>query len=216
MSRQYPRLIMQLYNPFTPRWLDRSIFDFLEALPAEAQVLNVGSGNTNLGTNVINLDIKPSPNVSVVADAHRLPFRDGSFDCVFCSAVLEHVPYPNVVAKEIIRVLKPGGTACIQSPFLEAIHDEHDYFRFTLKGLKVLFPELKEVKSGVSGGPSQVLADILRVYPILIFEGTFIDLPMRFVMSWLARPFQWLDFLIKRKPSMPLYARAFYFIGRKG
>ena len=165
---------------------------------------------------MINLDIRPFPNVNVVADAQHLPFGDSSFDHVFRSTVLEHVPYPQLVAQEISRVLRPGGTACIQSPFLEAIHDEHDYFRFTLKGLKVLFPELNEVKSCVSSSPSQVLADILRVYPVLVFEGTFIESPLRLIMSWLARPFQWLDFLIKKKRSMPLYARAFYFIGQKG
>lgn len=215
MSREYPRFITRLYNPFTPRWFDRSIFDFLEALPNDAKILNVGSGSTRLRNNIINLDIEPFSNVNMLADAHNLPFGDASFDCVFCSALLEHVCNPFLVALEIQRVLKPGGIACVQCPFLEATHDEHDYFRFTLKGVKVLFPALKELKSGVSGGPTQVLADILRIYPILLFEGTFLNLPVRFVMSWLAKPFQWLDFLVKRKPSMPFYARAFYFIGPK-
>lgn len=42
-------------------------------------------------------------------DAYRLPFRDGQFDAVICSEVLEHLDhYPKALA-EICRVLKPGG-----------------------------------------------------------------------------------------------------------
>ena len=215
MNNRIRRLAERFYNPFTPRWLDRSIFDYLQILPGDASVLNVGSGSTQLRDNIINLDIKSFPNVNVLADAHYLPFRDACLDCVFCSAVLEHTTSPWLVAAEIQRTLKMGGIACIQSPFLEAIHDEHDYFRFTLKGLKVLFPKLKEVKSGISGSYSQIFADLLRVYPILVFENTLLNFPMRLIMGWLAKPFQYLDFLVKGKPSMSMYARAFYFVGVK-
>lgn len=205
-------LLSKLYNPFIPLWFDRSIFDYI---PINGKVLNVGSGSTKLRDDVVNLDVMNLPNVNIVADAHYLPFKANSFDCVFCSAVLEHTIKPWIVASEIQRVLKVKGVACIQVPFLEAVHDEYDYFRFTLKGLKLLFTELNEVKSGVSGSASQVLADLLRVFPTLVFENTFIDLPVKFIMSWIAIPFQWLDCLIKGKPSMAKYARAFYFIGQK-
>jgi 2-polyprenyl-6-hydroxyphenyl methylase/3-demethylubiquinone-9 3-methyltransferase len=38
-----------------------------------------------------------------------LPYADGSFDCVFCCDVLEHVQDLPKVVSEIARVLKPGG-----------------------------------------------------------------------------------------------------------
>ena len=38
-----------------------------------------------------------------------LPFADASFGCVACCDVLEHVDDPELVVKEIARVLKPGG-----------------------------------------------------------------------------------------------------------
>jgi len=209
------RILTLLYNPFTPRWLDRSVLDYLYQLPEEAVILNLGSGSANLREGVINMDVKQYPNVSLIADGMHLPFRDSCFDCIFCNAVLEHVERPWLVAEEISRTLKASGVACIQSPFLEAIHDEHDYFRFTLKGLRSLFPGFDEVKSGVSGSVNQVLADFVRVYPVFMFEKTILEKPVKFVMSWLAKPIQYLDYVLRGKPSMERYARAFYFIGRK-
>ena len=47
------------------------------------------------------------PGVSTVAgDVTRLQFADASFDCVFCSEVLEHVPDLSTACKEIIRVAR--------------------------------------------------------------------------------------------------------------
>lgn len=45
----------------------------------------------------------------VAADITRLPFADGSFDCVTCGYVLEHLPDPRDGLEEIARVLEPGG-----------------------------------------------------------------------------------------------------------
>ncbi len=45
-----------------------------------------------------------------VADLNkRLPFRDSSFDVVFCSEVVEHLPVISVFLRECGRVLKKGG-----------------------------------------------------------------------------------------------------------
>ena len=44
----------------------------------------------------------------VVADLCRLPFADGSFDCVTCGYVLEHVPDARLGLAEMSRVMMPG------------------------------------------------------------------------------------------------------------
>ncbi len=206
-------LALKLHNPFQPRWFDRSMYDFVSK---QGLVLNLGSGNTVLDSEVVvNLDIYPFPNVDMVHDAHCLPFNDETFDCVFCNAVLEHCLRPWIVANEIQRVLKTGGVACIQVPFLEPVHDDSDYFRFTAKGLRSLFPELEEIKSGVSASSNQILADLVREFPVLVVEDSILEYPTKFVVGWLAKPIQHLDFLIKGQKSMHKYARANYFIGRK-
>lgn len=46
----------------------------------------------------------------------RLPFADGSFDRVLCTEVLEHVPDDGAAIREIVRVLRPGGTAAVSVP----------------------------------------------------------------------------------------------------
>lgn len=44
-----------------------------------------------------------------MAVAERLPFSDGEMDFVWIFDVLEHVEAPEVVLREVARVLKPGG-----------------------------------------------------------------------------------------------------------
>ena len=45
----------------------------------------------------------------VTADLGRLPFADGSFDCVTCGYVIEHLPDPRSGLAEMARVLAEGG-----------------------------------------------------------------------------------------------------------
>ena len=49
----------------------------------------------------------------VAADLMQMPFRDGSFDCITCGYVLEHLPDPLPGLEELARVLKPGGTVLL-------------------------------------------------------------------------------------------------------
>jgi ubiquinone/menaquinone biosynthesis C-methylase UbiE len=51
-----------------------------------------------------------------VGNAEKLEFDNDSFDVVFCSELLEHLPKPERCLAEIHRVLKRGGTAVITTP----------------------------------------------------------------------------------------------------
>lgn len=46
-------------------------------------------------------------------EAEQLPYPDGAFDLVSCQCSIHHVPKPELVLKEMIRVLKPTGRLMI-------------------------------------------------------------------------------------------------------
>jgi len=50
------------------------------------------------------------------ADATKIPYRDSSFDYLFCTEVLEHIPNSEAVLQDCFRVLKPGGSAFFTCP----------------------------------------------------------------------------------------------------
>jgi SAM-dependent methyltransferase len=51
-----------------------------------------------------------------VADMRTLPFPDGLFASVLSVQSIEHVPDPENVLREVVRVLEPGGTAIFVTP----------------------------------------------------------------------------------------------------
>lgn len=57
-----------------------------------------------------------APALILRADTQRLPFGDAAFDRVICSEVLEHVDHPRRAARELARVLKPGGQLAVSVP----------------------------------------------------------------------------------------------------
>jgi len=58
----------------------------------------------------------PIPWQIVRGDGERLPFEEASFDCIFARGLLHHLPEPKKGAKEIARVLRPGGVAFVVDP----------------------------------------------------------------------------------------------------
>jgi SAM-dependent methyltransferase len=53
--------------------------------------------------------------VAVAADALDLPFESNSIDFVLSDQVIEHVADDLAMAREVYRILRPGGRACIGS-----------------------------------------------------------------------------------------------------
>ena len=73
--------------------------------------LEIGPGNNRIA-GFETVVIAPKKNVDYVRDcAKRLPFDNCTFDIVYSSHVLEHIPWYQVeeVLREWVRILKPGG-----------------------------------------------------------------------------------------------------------
>jgi SAM-dependent methyltransferase len=65
--------------------------------------------------------------------------EDARFDHVLLTQVLEHLPEPAKVLKELHRVLKPGGTLWLTAPLFYAEHEKpYDFFRYTRFGIRHL------------------------------------------------------------------------------
>ncbi|MCL4510427.1 MAG: class I SAM-dependent methyltransferase [Bacteroidetes bacterium] len=96
-------------------------------------VLDIGSGGGWTSTipheQILFVDLslnnlaklKSDFSAPVMADAHFLPFKNESQEFVIVSEILEHLNSPQAAAKEILRVLKPGGKAIVSTPYKENI-----------------------------------------------------------------------------------------------
>jgi SAM-dependent methyltransferase len=114
--------------------------------------------------NVVNYEIVNYDSTDVLGVAEVLPFVDNAFDAVISIAVLEHVRDPFSAAREIMRVLKPGGRLICCVPFLQPFHGyPNHYYNMTHVGLANLFRELKVVDQKVvsATGPIHTLVWIL-------------------------------------------------------
>ncbi len=113
--------------PFYVGLADRTIASFPHRLDG-ARILDLGCGPgwysvalERAGAMVVGLDLGGDDVAdaltrdvaALVGDAQKMPYPDGSFDGVFCSNLIEHVPDPSAVLDEIARVLRPGGWAWI-------------------------------------------------------------------------------------------------------
>ena len=68
-----------------------------------------------LGLGYTTADLR-DPRAMLRMDITRIELPDGSFDVVYCSHVLEHVPDDRAALRELHRVLRPGGWAILLVP----------------------------------------------------------------------------------------------------
>jgi len=122
----------------------------LDAKPGE-QLLEVGSGSGVLcrlvapyllpAGCVVGIDISPDMSVEAMRYARlagitdgiafktgageALPYPDASFDGVFAARLLLHIEDPDLVLREMIRVIKPGGRIVVMDWDFETVTVDH-------------------------------------------------------------------------------------------
>lgn len=107
-------------------------------------ILDVGCGHmpykpllTQPGSRVtryIGLDLPDTvyAKADMIWDGKTIPLPNESVDSAMVTEVFEHCPEPEVVMKEVYRVLKPGGFMFFSVPFLWPLHcAPHDEYRYT-------------------------------------------------------------------------------------
>ena len=117
-------------NPVRIGYARQKLLGELKISPKEKKALDIGCGGGILAEEIarmgfttfgmdpsreslraaLNHSLLAGPNITYTAGAgEALPYRDKSYDVVFCCDVLEHVRDVPKVISEISRVLKPGG-----------------------------------------------------------------------------------------------------------
>lgn len=124
-SGDYPKMVETFVTPLGPRLVEAC------GIREGMRVLDVGTGTGNAaipaaqrGASVVASDLTPELFAAgrqraqaagvelewVEADAEHLPFDDESFDVVMSSIGAMFAPRHQVVADELVRVCRPGGT----------------------------------------------------------------------------------------------------------
>ena len=111
------------------RYWQRSRYRYiLELIDGQGAVLDVGCGSSHiigaLPKGSVALDVQINKlrfarrfrTPRVCGSGFALPFADGSFPCVLCSQVIEHVPMVPSMLDELCRVLRPGGRLVLGTP----------------------------------------------------------------------------------------------------
>lgn len=210
------------------RWyITRFVENVAKNIPKGALILDAGAGESTYKRffshckyKAIDLAVgEPGwnyDNLDYVGPLDNMPIEDGLFDAVLCTEVFEHLEWPRESAKEICRVIKPGGKLYLTVPMA---HNEHqvpyDFFRYTSFGLQSIFKyagfrEIKvtpfggiwvrwayELPRGLSIFPS---SGLLRKNPNIIGIALLpLKVGMFGIICFLQVMFFWLDRLDKEK-----------------
>lgn len=175
-------------------------------------LLDIGAGHGNrglyerMGYKYCGIDADPSGlnshswgraqvELDLVADAHALPVKSESVQVINSTAVFEHLYNPALAAREIARVLVPGGILVGSCSFLEGEHFDSQH-HMTALGVFRLFTE-----AGL---------EVVSLYPAAsLWEmhapNLYLGLPFS---RQLARLHEWLYFrLVAMKSREPVLQR---------
>jgi SAM-dependent methyltransferase len=126
---------------------------YVAQAPPDGWILECGGGDRRRAMpNVVNFEYMKYELADLYGDAHHMPFADGTFSLVYTQAVFEHLRDPFEVARELIRVTRPGGLIVTEVAFLQPLHAApYHYFNMTHWGVEELFRDCTVVESGWDG-----------------------------------------------------------------
>ena len=161
-----------------------SIFKALEnAIPNfKGNLLDVGCGkmpyknyileNSEIN-NYVGIDIETALEYDkyvkpdLLWDGKKMPIKDNSYNTIIATEVLEHCFEPEILLKEIYRVLKPGGLLFFTVPFVWNLHETpYDAYRYTPFALErhLLNSGFKDIKLKATGGWHAAMAQMLGLW----------------------------------------------------
>ena len=144
----YASLVAADFNSSRARlWLENAAF--ASGIPPGSIVLDAGSGlapykslfdHTRYESADFGQVQKKYAPPAYVCDLRTIPVDDARFDAIIFNQVMEHVPEPLAVLRELYRVLKPGGRLLYSAPLFYEEHERpYDFYRYTQYGIRYLF-----------------------------------------------------------------------------
>jgi SAM-dependent methyltransferase len=140
------------FNPSFQR--HRAEYRLCAGLLGEGRVLDLGCGTGHSWTELapretVGVDVEPSALIGQERETHRadmraLPFADHTFASVVSIQSIEHVPDPERVLSEVVRVLGAGGRAIFVTPNRltfgrpDEIIDPYHYVEYDAEQLRAL------------------------------------------------------------------------------
>jgi SAM-dependent methyltransferase len=153
----------------------------LDANP-DGLYLDIGCGlREQVYSNCLYLEVYPSRTADLIVEPTCIyPIKSSSLDGIGCFAVLEHTRKPWLVVQEMQRMLKRGGKAFIDWPFMQPVHGfPSHFFNATREGLRSLFEdngfEIEIAATAAHQTPAYTVNWILREMLARIPEGAAKD-----------------------------------------
>ena len=167
---------------------------------------NDGSKQLEKAIKYITIDIDPASGADIIADAHKLPFKDGSFDLIVANNVIEHFYDTPRAVSEMRRVLAENGRIYFTVPFLYPVHEApHDYIRLTRFGLERLFENFNDVEIYSRGGYFSTSANF--IFKLL---SAFKYPPIVASLRMLIYPFLWIYVQLDRFDDSEAFTRVYF------
>jgi SAM-dependent methyltransferase len=104
------RVVRVIYDDF---------YDRISRFVRPGLTIEIGGGIGNFKSrlvNVVSTDLQFAPWLDCVADAHQLPFADGTTANIVMIDVLHHIEFPSRFVCEAERIMRPGGRLIMVEP----------------------------------------------------------------------------------------------------
>lgn len=194
--------------------------DLLAQFPPGSIGLNIGAGKTRLHPQIRNMELQAASGIDYVGSVESIPVNDATFDVVITQEVLEHVASPDRAMLEIHRVLKPGGTAYVQLPFIIGFHPcPNDYWRFTHQGIVELATKngfdvvLVQQSVGSAVGFYRVGVEYFSILFSVVIPPLY--RPLKLLFSIVLYPIKWTDIILRYSREANRIAGGFFVVCRK-
>ncbi|MHA3771963.1 class I SAM-dependent methyltransferase [Verrucomicrobiota bacterium sgz303538] len=233
------------WTPEIKPWGDEEFQRKMGRLKGATKVLDIGCGDATTyhrqlldivgelhGLDVSSRAVAQAQAIGVKAavlkfDSERFPYDDNSFDGATCIEVLEHLFDPLFTAREILRVLKPGGTLVTSVPNFGYFGDRLEaLFRARLRtsyfdvnnpyaGAHIRFFSLREFKRLLRAAGFEIV-EVTPHSSCSIFDSLWVIGHLVRLSIWLKEKVPYtlrLGFLEKIWPS--LFAQHILLVARK-